>query len=226
MMLCASALPCLCSSTLAQGTQTPFVHLAELEIDAAHLEKFTAATKDHAAATLGAEAGVIAFHAAAKKDNPTRVLVFEMYVNASAYRAHLETPHFQSFRAATDKMIASRKLVDTLPVVLGAKPELSPGAHVRMAELEIDAARLDAYKAAVAEEIEASIRLEPGVLAIYSVALKDHPTQLRFFEIYADESAYRQHIESPHFRKYVDATKPMITARRLFEMEPLFLAMQ
>jgi hypothetical protein len=50
----------------------------------------------------------------------------------------------------------------------------------------------------VTEEIEASIRIEAGVLAIYSVALKENPAHLRFFEIYADENAYRQHIESPH----------------------------
>lgn len=39
----------------------------------------------------------------------------------------------------------------------------------------------DASRAScLAEEIETSIRVELGVLAIYSVALKDGPTQLRF----------------------------------------------
>ena len=35
---------------------------------------------------------------------------------------------------------------------------------MRLAELEIDPAQVDSYKAALKEEIEASIRLEPGVL--------------------------------------------------------------
>ena len=61
---------------------------------------------------------------------------------------------------------------------------------VRIAELEIDPAHLDAYRAAVREEIETSVRVEPGVLAIYAVAEKDNPAKLRFFEMYADESAY------------------------------------
>jgi quinol monooxygenase YgiN len=88
-----------------------------------------------------------------------------------------------------------------------------------VAELEIYPAQLDAYRAAVSEEIDDSIRLEPGVVAIYSVALKDAPEKLRFFEIYADAAAYRQHIASPHFRKYVDVTKEMIAGRRLLETE-------
>ena len=51
------------------------------------------------------------------------------------------------------------------------------GVVVRIAELEIDPAQLESYEAAVKEEMEAAVRLEPGVLAIYAVAEKDHPTQ-------------------------------------------------
>ena len=46
---------------------------------------------------------------------------------------------------------------------------------VRIAELEIDSNQLTAYKTALKEEIETSIRVEPGVLALYAVSVKDHP---------------------------------------------------
>jgi len=104
-----------------------------------------------------------------------------------------------------------------------ARAQQAQGPLVRMAELEIDPAQVDSYKAAVTEEIETSIRAEPGVLAIYSVAVKDNPTQLRFFEIYADEGAYKRHLESPHFKKYVDITRPMIKSRNLIEAVPIIL---
>jgi len=95
---------------------------------------------------------------------------------------------------------------------------------VRIAELEIDPARLEHYKAAVKEEMSDAVRLEPGVLAIYSVAEKDNPARLRFFEIYANEEAYRSHLESPHFKKYVATTKPMIRSRKLIETVPVQLS--
>ena len=98
-----------------------------------------------------------------------------------------------------------------------------PRPIVRMAELEIDPAQLDLYKAAVQEEIETSIRVEPGVLAIYAVSIKDDPSHLRFFEIYADEAAYGAHIDSAHFKKYVEITRPMIQSRKLIEMVPIVL---
>ena len=100
---------------------------------------------------------------------------------------------------------------------------------VRIAELQIDPAKLDAYTAAVREEIETSVRLEPGVLAIYCVAEREPDgaetgTRLRFFEIYADDAAYRSHIASPHFQKYANVTRDMILSKRLIETEPVQLS--
>jgi hypothetical protein len=50
------------------------------------------------------------------------------------------------------------------------------GKHVvRMAELVIDPAELDTYRALLAEEIEASVKSERGVLTLYAVSIKDRP---------------------------------------------------
>jgi quinol monooxygenase YgiN len=105
-----------------------------------------------------------------------------------------------------------------------AADDAQGGVVVRIAELEIDPAQLESYKAAVKEEMDDAVRLEPGVLAIYAVAEKDDPARLRFFEIYASEAAYRAHLESPHFRKYVQTTKPMIRTRKLIETVPIQLS--
>ena len=118
--------------------------------------------------------------------------------------------------------IGSLVLALSLNGVAAAEEPRMP--HVRIAELEIDRARLDAYKASVKEEMEASVRVEPGVLAIYAVAEKDNPARLRFFEIYADEAAYRSHRETSHFKKYAEATKDMIKTRKLVETVPVQLS--
>ena len=106
----------------------------------------------------------------------------------------------------------------------GAVAEEPHVPFVRIAELEIDPAQLESYKAAVKEEMETSVRVEPGVLAIYAVAEKNNSSKLRFFEMYADEAAYNAHIESAHFKKYVKTTKDMITSRRLIDTVPILLS--
>lgn len=97
------------------------------------------------------------------------------------------------------------------------------GRVARLAELEIDRAHLDNYKAALKEEIEASIRLEPGVLTLFAVSVKDHPTQIRIFETYADMAAYQAHLETPHFKKYKAGTQHMIKSLTLVETDPILL---
>ena len=94
---------------------------------------------------------------------------------------------------------------------------------VRLAELDIDPAHLDSYKRLLTEEIEASVSLEPGVLALYAVTVKNSPCAIRITEIYRDQQAYAAHLQSPHFLKYKSLTAPMIRALRLIETDPLIL---
>ena len=223
----AGAASALCSGAPAQQVRLPYVRWAELEVNPGDVNALQAAGRENTAATIALEPGVLAFHSAVEKSNPGRMRVLEIYASAEAYRTHLQSPHFQKFVREVQPIVRNRAVFETVPILLGAKPEVpaaSRSTHVRVAELEIDPVQRDAYKAAVSEEIEDSIRLEPGVLAIYCVALKDSPSHLRFFEVYADEGAYRRHIESPHFKKYVEITKSMITTRKLYEMEAPLLA--
>jgi quinol monooxygenase YgiN len=47
--------------------------------------------------------------------------VFEIYADSDAYKTHLETAHFKKYKAATQNMVISLKLRDTVPIALSAK---------------------------------------------------------------------------------------------------------
>ena len=94
---------------------------------------------------------------------------------------------------------------------------------VRIADIEVDPDQREAFVSAVKEEMSESVRVEPGVLALFAVAERDSPSRLRFFEIYASEAAYDAHVESPHFRKYRSTTASMVRSRALLEAEPIQL---
>ncbi len=94
---------------------------------------------------------------------------------------------------------------------------------VRLAELEINPAQLNDYKVALREEIETSIRVEPGVLTLYAVSVKGHPDQIRLFETYRNAAAYQAHLESAHFKRYKARTQGMVKSLTLVEMEPILL---
>lgn len=94
---------------------------------------------------------------------------------------------------------------------------------IRIARIFVDSAQLRQYRAALKEGIEAAIRTEPGVLKLYAVYDKAHPTHVTVFEVYADEAAYHAHIQTPHFLKYKETVKDMVKSLELVDAEPISL---
>ena len=97
---------------------------------------------------------------------------------------------------------------------------------VRLSKIEVDPLRLVEYNAYLKEEIEASMRLEPGVLTLYATAEKENPNKVTILEIYADEEAYRKHIQTPHFQKYKQGTLDMVKSLELVDSTPLILGLK
>ena len=95
--------------------------------------------------------------------------------------------------------------------------------HIQIAEIDVDPAQLESYKAAVQEQIEAAIGLEPGVLVLYSVSNKDNPAHVTVFEIYRDKEAYLAHLQAPHFLKYKATVEKMVKSLKLIQVEPIML---
>lgn len=102
-----------------------------------------------------------------------------------------------------------------------AKPISAENNLVRLSKITVDAAQLDAYNALLKEEIEASMRLEPGVLTLYATAEKDNPYKMTILEIYADRAAYESHLKTPHFQKYKQGTMSMVKELELVDVKPL-----
>jgi quinol monooxygenase YgiN len=98
--------------------------------------------------------------------------------------------------------------------------------HVRIAEIEIDPIQSEVYLVALKEQIEAALRNEAGVVALYSVADKENPAYITVFEIYRDAEAYKQHVETTHFKKYKTATENVVKSLKLRETVPILLGVR
>ena len=92
---------------------------------------------------------------------------------------------------------------------------------VRLAKLVIDSTQLEQYNALLKEEIETSVKVEPGVITLFAVSEKSKPNHITILEIYTDVEAYKKHIQTPHFLKYKNETKDMVKALELVEALPL-----
>jgi len=91
----------------------------------------------------------------------------------------------------------------------------------RIARISIDSSQANEYRKLLKEQMEAAIKLEPGVLSYTVYADKVDPYKLTILELYADSSAYLAHRQAPHFKKYKAATKDMVKSLDLSEVNPI-----
>jgi quinol monooxygenase YgiN len=119
-------------------------------------------------------------------------------------------------------------LLMSLGLFLYARPAAAQPASqmVRLAKLVIDSSKLTAYKLALQEEIETSLRVEPGVITLYAVSENKHPNHITILEIYASKAAYASHVLTQHFLKYKNDTKEMVKSLELVETTPLIPGMK
>jgi quinol monooxygenase YgiN len=91
----------------------------------------------------------------------------------------------------------------------------------RIAKIKVDSSQLENYKLALQEQMNTAIQLEPGVLSYTVVADKKDPSAITIFEVYANQEAYQSHIATPHFKKYKETVKNMVTSLELIDTDLL-----
>jgi len=92
---------------------------------------------------------------------------------------------------------------------------------IRMSEIEVYPEFSKEYNMILTEEADASMKLEPGVIAIFPMYEKEKPNQIRILEMYATWEAYQSHLKTPHFIKYKTSTLKMIKSLKLIDMDVL-----
>jgi quinol monooxygenase YgiN len=90
--------------------QGPFVIIAEFEVKPGKLEQFLKLAKTDASQSVANEPGCRQFDVTLDREEPNRVVLYEVYDDAAAFDAHLQTPHLAAFRAGIESLIVSRQV--------------------------------------------------------------------------------------------------------------------
>lgn len=101
----------------------PFIRIAELRVEPTRAADFIAAAPQLAACARQTEPGCLALFSAADTEVAGRFTVLEIYRDEAAYQAHLATPHFMAFRAATNDFVLSRRLRTASAFTLMLRPD-------------------------------------------------------------------------------------------------------
>lgn len=85
-----------------------FVILAEFEILPGHAATFIRHARANAAASVRDEPGCRRFDVLLPEDAAERIALYEIYRDRAAFEAHVSTPHFAAFDAATKPLVRNR----------------------------------------------------------------------------------------------------------------------
>ena len=114
----------LCFLNIGYGhatEQQPVVRMAHIEVKPGLRDAFIAAVTKGMRTSVQTEPGVLALYCVADKNNPNKLIFFEMYVSEEAYQVHRATPHFKKYIETTKDMSVSKSLLETVPVELQDK---------------------------------------------------------------------------------------------------------
>jgi autoinducer 2-degrading protein len=82
------------------------VRAIEIQVQSERVAEFIAATMENHRGSLR-EPGVLRFDVLQSGEDPARFLLYEVYRDEEAIKAHKETPHYEAWRKAVDPLMAA-----------------------------------------------------------------------------------------------------------------------
>lgn len=87
--------------------------------------------------------------------------------------------------------------------------------YIVVVHFEVKPEAVDAFRIAVLAQAEQSLSRE-AACRVFDVAIDhDRETDILLYEIYNDEAAFRDHLETAHFRDFNETVQPMIVSKRV-----------
>lgn len=109
---------------VAEADTGMLVRISEIEIYPEYRDAYLSAAMEVGATSVREEPGVIAIYPMIQQRDSCQVRILEIYANDEAYRHHLTTPHFITYKQGTLHMVKSLDLVDMIPMNPAAMPAI------------------------------------------------------------------------------------------------------
>ncbi len=142
----------------------------------------------------------------------------ELFRNKGAEDLHIAESHADDFAEVIDKIATSKKVIDLKPEVITTHAQKALNSYadnfvMRLVKVEVKKGNEEAFAHSVKKEITTSIASEPGMEIMMSGTNKENPNEWYFVEVYANDQAYDNHVQTPHYEEYIEETDGMVERR-------------
>ena len=100
----------------AQTTSDMLIRISEIEVYPEYLEEYLNFAKNVGATSVKEEPGVVCIYPMVQQRDSCQIRILEIYRDMDAYKSHIQTPHFQTYKKGTLHMVKKLDLVDMHPM--------------------------------------------------------------------------------------------------------------
>ncbi len=100
------------------------VRISEIEVYPEYLDEYLSFVRKVGAESVRKEPGVIAIYPMVQKRDSCQIRILEIYASQDAYKKHIASEHFQTYKQGTLHMVKSLDLVDMTPMNLESMNEI------------------------------------------------------------------------------------------------------
>lgn len=212
------------SASAAVTSAEVVVNLYEMQIKPGKNQQYDAAARDNISRSLREQPGTLAIYSLKHQENSHQAYMIEIYANREAYQQHLDAEPYHIFIKQAPDLIDHKKHTALVPQFLGDKAFVQNRETINnLVIVDVKPADRQAFRTIVLPEMAESLKVEPGVLAMYAATGANNPHRWYFYEIYASEAAYQQHRETIHFRDYIRQTANMTVRKEAIPVVPVLL---
>ena len=206
----------------------PMMNIFELGVKQGAETQYDEVAAHNISTSIKNEKGTLAMYSVKSQNDPNIVYMVEIYADQNAYEIHRTSPQYQAFLTASPEILTDHKkrLALTAQFLGDKKVQQTPQMRTNYVAVEVKPEYNEQFKAVIVAEMAQSLKVETGVIAMYAATEQDNPHKWIFFEIYADNSAYEHHRQTPHFNDYIQQTSAMLQNKDYVDVRPAYLANQ
>lgn len=219
------------NQSLRQLKQAPLVGLYEFTVPDSLASAFQEAGLRNFTQSMAQEPGSLSMHLMHDASVANKDFVFEIYKDEAALATHRQSAHFKEYVDQVGSKLPDRKVYTLEPQALLEQAALrlvldDKKALVNLVKVKVKADQNEAFKAIVVPEMQASIKEEPGIIAMYALTDVKEPNVWYFYEIYATPEVYAQHREKDYFKDYLAKTGDMLIDKEFHRLSLGIMANQ
>lgn len=140
------------------------------------------------------------------------------------YQTFLNSAEYQKALQDSENVLTNHVDVELQPEFISIKEESNisgPNDYViYMTEIGAQLGKGDEFANGVLQEMKTAVEKEEGIIAMVAGTVINQPNEWLSFEVYKTEDAYKKHLETKHFKRYLEATKYCVESKGLHLLKP------